>query len=115
MPALLEPCSGRSEHGRRPRLLNRRSKWEGNSAPLQRGASCFRWESCCYSPWVRARVRRVLLTLHKLDHDAFRHADEGQTQARITGQRANGDLGTLGAQVLDGGVHIIGRQTVMLQ
>ena len=57
----------------------------------------------------------MLLTLHKLDHDAFRHADEGQTQARITGQRANGDLGTLGAQVLDGGVHIIGRQTVMLQ
>ena len=55
----------------------------------------------------------MLLLLHELDHDAFRSADESETQARVAGQRTNGDLGTFGAQFLHGGVRVIDSQADM--
>ncbi len=53
--------------------------------------------------------------MDKLDHDAFRSADEGQAQPRITRQRTDGNFGTLGAQLLHSGIQIINRQADVLE
>src|SRR5690349_11520668 len=60
-------------------------------------------------------TQRAFLSLHELDHDASRAAHESETQSRVAGQRTNGDLGSFGAQLLNGGVHVIDGQADMLQ